>query len=220
MIDIILLAMVTVFIVTRLYSIFGTGAETKGTRIVVKQVGKTPQKMTSEQMQELAEVQKILEKTMCANENSLPEGKMQSALGRIENFDVEAFLAGASKVFEIVLQAFHEGNMEATRHLLSKKLYDAFNQAIQMRQENNQTTEVEFICFEKSEVKDVRFLKNSVRVIVEFVTQQINILRGADGKVITGDENFIQKITDVWTFERALHAKENNWILVSTKKNA
>ena len=73
---------------------------------------------------------------------------------------------------------------------------------------------------EKTEIKDVRMLKNSVKIIVEFVTQQINILRGADGKVIAGDENFIQKITDVWTFERTLNAKDNKWVLVSTKKMA
>ncbi len=220
MIDIILLAMVAVFVVTRLYFIFGTNAESKGPRVVVKRIEKLPRDMTPEQMQKLAAVQEVLEKTMCANENCLPEGRVHNALARIENFDADSFLIGASKVFEIILQAFNDGNIETIRHLLSKKIYDAFNQAIRARQKNHQTSEVEFICFEKSEVKDVRFLKNSVRIIVEFVTQQINILRGADGKVITGDENFVQKITDVWTFERALHAKENNWILVSTKKNA
>ena len=219
MIDIIILAMIAVFLITKLYFIFGTGAETKDSHIVLH-VNKADKKPTPEQLHELAEVQKILEKSICANENARPTECQQSALNRIENFDSDGFLNGAAKVFEIVLNAFHQGNMENTRGLLSKKLYDAFNQAIRKREDEHQTSEVEFICFDKKEIKNVRFLKNSVRIMVEFVTQQINILRGADGKVITGDENFIQKITDVWTFERALHAKENNWILVSTKKNA
>ena len=219
MIDIIILAVIAILLVTKLYFIFGTDAQSKDAHIVLH-LNKAEKKLTPEQMRELAEVQKVLEKSMCANENAQPENSQQSVLNKIENFDTDGFLNGASKVFEIVLNAFHQGNMENTRSLLSKKLYDAFNQAIRTRKDEKQTSEVEFICFDKKEIKNVRFLKNSVRIMVEFVTQQINILRSADGKVITGDENFIQKITDVWTFERALHAKENNWILVSTKKNA
>ena len=220
MIDIILLAMIAVFLVTKLYFIFGTGAEGKDSQIMMQRFQKPTTKLTPEQMRELEKIHEELAKSMYANENSLPENRLENSLKRIENFDKDGFINGATKVFEIVLQSFYRGQMENARPLLSKKLYDAFTKAIITREENQQTTEVEFICFDKSEIKDVRFFKNSVRIIVEFVTQQINILRGADGKVITGDENFIQKITDVWTFERALHAKENVWILVSTKKNA
>ena len=55
---------------------------------------------------------------------------------------------------------------------------------------------------------------------MEFISEQVNILKNDKGEVIEGDENFVQKITDVWTFERALNAKNNQWILVSTKKGA
>ena len=82
------------------------------------------------------------------------------------------------------------------------------------------TSEVDFICFDKKEIKDVRFLKNSIKVVVEFVSEQVNLLRNAQGEVVEGDENFVQKITDVWTFERIVNAKNNNWVLVSTKKTA
>ena len=61
-------------------------------------------------------------------------------------------------------------------------------------------------------------MKNSVKIVVEFVSEQVNLLKNADGEIIEGDENFVQKITDVWTFERYLNAKNNNWVLVSTKK--
>ena len=53
---------------------------------------------------------------------------------------------------------------------------------------------------------------------MEFVSEQVNILRDAEGKVIEGDENYIQNITDVWTFERAISSTSPNWVLVSTKK--
>ena len=45
-----------------------------------------------------------------------------------------------------------------------------------------------------------------------------NIFSEEDGEIIEGDENFIQNITDMWTFERALTSTNPNWVLVSTKK--
>ena len=56
------------------------------------------------------------------------------------------------------------------------------------------------------------------KITVRFVSEQVNILKNKDGEVIEGDENFIQNITDSWTFERALTSTNPNWLLVSTKK--
>ena len=111
-------------------------------------------------------------------------------------------------------------NIENIKGLVSKKIWTAFNTVIDFRKENHITSEVDFICFNKSEIKDVKLLKNSIKITVEFESEQINILKDADGQVIEGDENFVQNITDVWTFERLFDAKNKNWTLVSTKKGA
>ncbi len=217
MLDIIVLAMIAVFLISKLYMAFGANAEEKMPRIIIKRIDANNE---SDMEKEIEKLNKDLAKTLCANENNQTECHTSGLVEKIKDFNINDFIAGANRVFELVLQAFYDNKMENVKGLLSKKVYDAFKQAVDERQKEKQTTEVEFICFEKTEIKDVRTLKNSVKIIVEFVTQQINILRGADGKVIAGDENFIQKITDVWTFERALNAKDNKWILVSTKKNA
>lgn len=218
MLDIIILAMIAVFLISKLYMAFGANAEDKMPRIIIKRIDNADN--AEEALKELELLQKDLEKTYCANENRTLECRLDGLFEKIKDFNVGNFINSANRVFELVLQAFYDNKMENVKSLLSKKVYDTFKQAIDTRLEQKQTTEVEFICFEKTEIKDVRMLKNSVKIIVEFVTQQINILRGADGKVIAGDENFIQKITDVWTFERTLNAKDNKWVLVSTKKMA
>ena len=218
MLDIIILAMIAVFLISRLYMAFGANAEDKMPRMIIKRIDNADN--AEEALKELELLQKDLEKTYCANENRTLECRLDGLFEKIKDFNVGNFINSANRVFELVLQAFYDNKMENVKSLLSKKVYDTFKQAINSRLEQKQTTEVEFICFEKTEIKDVRMLKNSVKIIVEFVTQQINILRGADGKVIAGDENFIQKITDVWTFERTLNAKDNKWVLVSTKKMA
>lgn len=218
MLDIIILAMIAVFLISKLYMAFGANAEDKMPRIIIKRIDNADN--AEEALKELELLQKDLEKTYCANENRTLECRLDGLFEKIKDFNVGNFINSANRVFELVLQAFYDNKMENVKSLLSKKVYDTFKEAINSRLEQKQTTEVEFICFEKTEIKDVRMLKNSVKIIVEFVTQQINILRGADGKVIAGDENFIQKITDVWTFERTLNAKDNKWVLVSTKKMA
>ena len=60
--------------------------------------------------------------------------------------------------------------------------------------------------------------KGIAQIVVEFVSEQVNLLKNSAGEVIEGDENFVQKITDIWTFERDIHKASPVWLLVSTKK--
>lgn len=70
------------------------------------------------------------------------------------------------------------------------------------------------------EITNAKISKSDVaKITVRFVSEQVNILKNKDGEVIEGDENFIQNITDSWTFERALTSTNPNWLLVSTKSN-
>ena len=208
-----------VFLFTRLYSVFGSREENSNIRVIIKPVNKNAQKHLEENIENIQNL--IKEHSPNADtvvfdlEAMSPQDKL---LAQIPNFNKNNFIHSARKVFEMVLQAFYAGNLEPVCNLLNKKVYASFNEVIDYRKKNNITSEVDFICFEKSEIKDVKILKNSIKIIMEFVSQQVNILRSSDGKIIEGDENFIQQITDTWTFERMLNAKTNKWTLVSTKK--
>ncbi len=206
MTDLIFLFVLVAFVAMRLYSVFGKESDDKSVHVVLKPVNKNDEAVVDNVVQ--------IVKAKEAVDNAAE--KAESA----EEFNKEMFLQGAGKVFELVLQAFSKGDLQPVKDLISKKVFEAFNNALAERKENNMTSEVDFICFDKKEVKDVRFLKNSIKVVVEFVSEQVNLLRNAQGEVVEGDENFVQKITDVWTFERMVNAKNNNWVLVSTKKTA
>lgn len=218
-VDIIFLMILVAFIVTRLYSVFGSNGNEEKIRVVVKPLNKEAEKKL---MENITKVIKETNKQSSA-ENSVKFENLsepEKSLAQIPNFDKDNFIRGACRVFEIVIQSFGKGDISEVRNLMSKKLWDAFNQVINFRKENNISSEVDFICFDKSEIKEVKLLKNSAKIIVEFISEQINILRNEKGEVVEGDENFVQKITDVWTFERTFNAKNNQWLLVSTKKNA
>lgn len=207
MTDIIFLLILVAALAIRLYSVFGKGENNKNIRIVLKPVRKNSGQELVDNVVEMSQAEQFMEKNKIMDEKS-------------SDFNKEMFLNGARKVFELVLHAFSSGDLSSVKDLVSKKVFDAFNGTLTERKEKNMTSEVDFICFDKSEVKDVKMLKNSIKVVVEFVSEQVNLLRNAEGEVVEGDENFVQKITDVWTFERILNAKNNNWVLVSTKKTA
>lgn len=210
-VDIIFLTVLVVFIFTRLFSVLGTKDDDDG--VVINISGEESKKENGRKVVEVSSENG--ECLVCTLKKKEAAEKNEA-----DSFNKEAFLKGACQVFEMTLKAFSEGNLTAVKDLLSKKVYKAFSEALDMRKEKNMTSEVDFICFDKKEVKDVKYLEDKVKVIVEFISEQINILRDADGNVIEGDENFVQKITDVWTFERLVNANNNNWLLVSTKKTA
>ena len=205
MADLIFLFVLVAFLAVRLYGVFGKGEDGKNVRVILKPVNKNDGDAVNNVMQ-IVKAQEAVDKN--------------AALKDEAEFNKEMFLQGARKVFELILQAFSKGELSQIRELVNKKVYEAFDSALAERKEKNMTSEVDFICFDKSEIKDVKFLKNSIKVVVEFVSEQVNLLRNAQGEVVQGDENFVQKITDVWTFERMVNAKNNNWVLVSTKKTA
>lgn len=217
-VDIIFLTILVVFIITRLYSVFGSNANEEKIRVVVKPMDKDAEKKLMENITKVIKEtnQSGIEFKSVKDENL---SETDGMLAKIPNFNKDSFMHGACRVFEVVLQAFSNGNITGIKELMSKKIWDALNKALDFRKENNLTAEVDFICFDKSDIKEVKLLKNSAKIVVEFVSEQINILKNNKGEVIEGDENFVQKITDVWTFERALNAKTNQWILVSTKKS-
>lgn len=211
MLDIIILLIAVAFILVRLYSVFGKNND--DIKIVLKPLDK-------EQERELAQHLEKLQTGKQGHLIKLTEPKKPLEQDLTDGFNKEMFLNGAGKVFEMVLSAFNEGNLLPIKGLVSKKIYDALSAAVKARKADNLTAEVDFIGFAKREIKDIKKLKNSMKVVVEFVSEQVNLLKNSKGEVIEGDENFVQKITDMWTFERPLNAKNNSWILVSTKKTA
>ena len=216
-IDIIFLMILVAFIITRLYGVFGSNNNDEKIRVIVKPIDKHAEKNIIENIKKVINENGNTKIQNITDFDNLSE--KDKSLANIPNFNKENFIHGACRVFEVILQSFSNGNISNIKDLVSSKLWNTLNGIITYRKENNITSEVDFICFEKSEIKDVKLLKNSAKIIVEFISEQINILRNEKGEVIEGDENFVQKITDVWTFERSLNAKNNRWILVSTKKN-
>ena len=211
--ELIFLLFIVFFLLFKLYHVFGTDNKESGVKIILKPVNKNQEKQILQNISKmLSEQGEVIEQPEIDEQTGRLSAEEQ------EKINKEIFLNGAKKVFELVLSAFNRGDLSSVRELMSTKVYDAFNQVIETRRNENITSEVDFICFDKSEIKEVKMLKHTVKIVVEFITEQVSLLKNKEGEVIEGDENFVQKITDMWTFERPLDAKNNLWTLVSTKK--
>jgi hypothetical protein len=207
--DIIFLLVLVVFIFSKLKSVLGTGAEeTKVIMINKEQFEKIYKEVKKTVEGELEEVSDV--------ENMTP---LERELAKIPNFNKKGFIAGAQKAFEMIVSAFSKGDSASLSKLVNKELLKKFEAVIKERQEQGITAETDLIGFVETEVESVHFTDyERVNLVVKFVSEQVNLLKNAEGEVIEGDENYVQKISDVWTFEKSLNPRVNNWQLCSTKK--
>jgi len=188
-IDIILLAMIAGFIFLRLRGILGkrTGFE-----------GKAPT--------QLKEVLKTVNKNQVKKVN--------------ENFDDQAqkeFLKGAKIAYETVITDFSDNDNKITtsESLLSKEIYNQFNQALKERSSRGHYAEITFIGVNSALIKEHKKIGKILNVTVDFIAEVITCIKDKDKKIISGDPEKIKKIYDTWVFSRDTSSSNPNWQLIS-----
>ncbi len=221
--DIIILLVVVVLIFQKLKTLLGTRpdmeerniAETKATKlidIINKELEQTEEKLSEIKKEETKNQQTTTEEKIELSETD-------KALSLIPNFNKENFINSAKKAFELIVTSFSKGDVKTLEMLVNLKLFKKFQEVINQRQNDGITSETDFIGFDSAEITHAEITKNDIaKITVKFISEQVNLLRNKEGEVIEGDEQYIQNITDVWTFERALTSTSPNWLLASTKK--
>ena len=131
-------------------------------------------------------------------------------------FDKDDFLKGASNAYETIVTNFENGNKEALKPLLSSDVMDSFSSVIDERNSKSESVEFNFIGIEKSEIVHKDLKKNPMEVSVRFISEMITCIKNSKDEVISGSLNQVQKITDVWTFEKNQKSKGSNWLLAAT----
>ena len=189
-IDIILLAMIAGFIFLRLRGIMGkrTGFE-----------GKAP-----------SQYDKIINNVQA--ENIVVEKEDFNELAQQE------FLKGAKIAYETIITDFsdNDNKLIASKPLLSKKIYDQFNEALKERSKRGHYAEITFIGVNSAKIKEHKKIDKILNVTVDFVSEVITCVRDKEKKVISGNPEKIKKIYDTWVFSRDIESNNPNWQLVDT----
>jgi len=138
-----------------------------------------------------------------------------------ETFDETAkndFLKGAKIAYETIITDFSDNDNKLTdsKPLLSKKIYDQFNEALQDRSKRGHYAEITFIGINSATIKEHKKTDQVLKVTVDFVSEVITCVKDKDKKIISGDPKKIRKIHDTWVFSRDTQSTNPNWELEDT----
>ena len=212
--DIIILLVVIVLIFQKLKTVLGTRPEMEERQEADLKAAKILTVVAKE-----IEKQEQTNAPIISSESTAELSDTDKTLKEIPNFNKESFLTSAKKAFELIVTSFAKGDTQTLEMLVNSKLYKRFQEIINERADEGITSETDFIGFDSAEITHAEISKNNIaKITVKFISEQVNLLRNKEGEVIEGDEQYIQNITDVWTFERALTSTSPNWLLASTKK--
>jgi predicted lipid-binding transport protein (Tim44 family) len=219
--NIILLA-VAAIVAWRLWSVLGTRTGLEKPPIVLRPVPDqtkptTPDVQPDEQVLDL-EPQKPVWHGYAEAESALAKG-LEAIAARSPGFTVPSFVSGASAAYEMVLEAFSNGQKPALKNLLSKEIYDSFASAIDARNAKGQTMKFQFVGVKSAKLTRAALNGNKAQVEVDFASEMISATVDKSGSVVDGDDKAIRVVTDLWTFERDVTSRDPNWKLIATDDN-
>jgi predicted lipid-binding transport protein (Tim44 family) len=149
-------------------------------------------------------------------------GDVRRGLDEIRNadpkFDPVDFIGGARVAFEMIVAGFAQGDTKALRPLLNDQVYGNFTGAIEERSRNRQKLETTLVGILSADIVAAELARgDEARVTVKFVSQQINVTRDQENRIVEGDPSEVANITDVWTFARQVKSRDPNWQLIATE---
>jgi predicted lipid-binding transport protein (Tim44 family) len=217
-IDILFFAMVAAFIALRLRSVLGrrTGHERRRT----ESYGSLRTNGASDNVVPMSE------RTSPAPEPdqaiaALGDGDIKRGLTEIRHvdprFDLREFQSGARLAFEMIVESYAAGDKDTLRPLLADSVFIGFARAIDERIAQDQTLDTQLIAVRDPEVVEARLVNRVARITLRFDTEQVNVLRDRDGRILEGDPGTAEEVIDIWTFERDTRSDDPNWILIETR---
>lgn len=213
--EIVILAMIAAFLGLRLYSVLGRRAEHEEESIPQRfdagDNGAAPGSIAPQATQPVPPRAIELEGVMPAVERGVRE---IAAADR--GFDISQFMQGAKGAYEMVLEAFWNGDRETLRDLCDDDVYEGFVAAIDEREAAGHTLENKLIRIEETRIHSASLDKRMARIAILFVADIAAVTRDADGNVIAGSLDDAIESRDVWTFSRNIGSNDPNWLLDET----
>lgn len=131
-------------------------------------------------------------------------------------FSGPAFIEGARKAYEIIVNAFAKGDHETLQRLLSREVFDRFAAEIDAREARGETAETAIVSIDSAIVDDAAATPQNATITVRFASKLVTTRRNRHGAVIDGGSDQASSIIDLWTFSRNPQSRDPNWKLVAT----
>ena len=186
-IDIIIFAIIAIFLVYRLKSILGQNSDGNEQNNKID-IGK----------KDFTNVVKLGNRQSDSNDKKTNKDSIYS---EDPTFNEKEFLKGAQNFFEMVIDSFVKGELKNIEMYIDNKLIKNFQLVIDERLQEKETLDINIIKMISIRIEDVKKLKNFLRVSVLFESEQIKVLKDKEGKIIDGDqkkEHFSKRFMDIW----------------------
>ncbi len=193
-IELIILAVIAVFVISRLYAVLGqkTGHEQPARRF--KEAVARP---TEREDEAPAEEERP---RLRAAFTGPAAGGLESIANVDASFSPDDFTKGARRAYEMIVNAYAEGDRNALRTLVDDDVYEAYTAAIDERQ--------------KTGAEPMRLVRLRQARIVEASLDEAGMARVAvsfESELSDGDT--MRPAREIWTFKRSLKSQDPNWLL-------
>jgi predicted lipid-binding transport protein (Tim44 family) len=139
----------------------------------------------------------------------------QSALGerlmdivkRDSVFDPPKFLLQAETQFRTIVSAFAAGDSTTLKP-------PADRSGARQAAAHTQRTEIKAIT--AATIEDAQLVGDLAAVIVRFTSDQVSVTQDTTGQIVDGSES-PHELIDLWTFERNLKSRDQNWHLAAAR---
>ena len=214
-VEIVLLAMVALFVGLRLYAVLGrrTGHEQQPVTRPETVPGIEPAPPVADVGSERTEGSGLVYEEAAA-------GGVRAIVSADSGFDVARFLEGAQGAYRLILEAFWKGERDELAYLVGDEVRASFEQAIAEREAAGHRLDNRLVRIERAVIEDARLDGRVAEIDVRFDADIAAVTRDEKGDVVAGSMTDAVPTHDVWTFRRTLGSSDPNWLLVETDEAA
>ena len=201
-IDIIIFAIIAIFLVYRLKNILGQNSD-----------GNEHNNKINTERKDFTNVVKLENKILNSNDTKINKDKISTIY---PTFNEEDFLKGAQNFFGMVIDSFVKGDLNEVKNFMENKLVKNFQTVIDERLREKEILKIDIVKMISTQINDAKEINNFLRISVLFESEQIKVLKDKKGTIIDGDQNNSLLVKDLWVFEKEIGSKNLNWKLIET----
>ncbi len=194
-IDLIILAAIAVFVISRLYAVLGqkTGAEPPARRYR-EAPARAPEREDDTQAEDE-------ERPRLRAAFTGPAAAGMEAIAAVDaSFAPEDFTKGARRAYELIVGSFADGDRDALKQLVDDDVMEVYSTAITER--------------EKAGTEPMRLVRLRQARIVEAsvdAAKTARVMVSFESELSDGDN--LRQAKEIWTFKRSLKSSDPNWLL-------
>ena len=220
-VEIVILAMIAVFLGLRLYAVLGRRPEDSDEPLRRRLEQADPQASPRAMPAKLLEKAPIAVRATGSSVepsafDASAEAGIRAMIAADRRFDVTLFLTGAKSAYGMVLDTFWRGDKDALAQLCERAVYERCAEAIDARVAPGESIDDRLIRINDARIVSAEFNAPVARIAVRFVADIASVTRNAEGAVVAGSLDDAIESHDLWTFTRDLTSRDPDWQLDET----